>query len=162
MFLSVHTCAALPLDGEHRLFVQLRNRGPGRVPVRRFQGASHRWIWFGHRAEPQDQGKGLSGGPGCVCVSFTCVLNTSNITHNLIRLPFFYESLHVVPDISHISCIFPPRSHRPLPSSLSLTHRLSSTCSSFIMFFFSPSLFCVSLPGLNQAGRHAGGRSHKG
>lgn len=44
-------------DGEHRLLVQLRDGGPGRVPVRRIKGAPHARIGPGNRAEPQNQGK---------------------------------------------------------------------------------------------------------
>lgn len=155
----------LPLDGEHRLVVQLRNRGPGWVPVRRIQGASHCWIQFGPRAEPQDQGRHLtvflflktledqavSRSHTCVCVCICLLLHRKSLNYSPQNhsLPLFYESLHVSSEFSNISCIFPhfcvhvfrrhPHCH------LTSTHphgHFSSRC------FFS-SLFCVFLSGLH-------------
>ena len=78
-------CPRLILDGEHRLVVQLRNRGPSWVSVCRVQGAAHSWIRAGYRAEPQNQGElhehtqvyvwRLTVGAGCQAVCPCVVLS---------------------------------------------------------------------------------------
>lgn len=55
--ISLCICVSFFLDGEHRLVVQLWNRGSGWIPVRRIKGAPHGRIWAGNRAESQNQGE---------------------------------------------------------------------------------------------------------
>lgn len=53
---SLSPCSTPPA-GEHRLLLQLRRRGPGRVPVRGVQGALQRPTRAEFRVQPQNQGE---------------------------------------------------------------------------------------------------------
>lgn len=85
LYIFCCVCPRLFLDGEHRLVVQLRNRGPSWVSVCRVQGAAHSWIRAGYGAEPQNQGElhehtqvyvwRLAVGAGCQAVCPCVVLS---------------------------------------------------------------------------------------
>lgn len=55
--LSSFSPCVTPLAGEHRLLLQLRQRGPGGVPVCGVQGAPQRPPWAELRVQPQNQGE---------------------------------------------------------------------------------------------------------